>query len=173
MTFETIYNEHYNKVYNWINFKIKNSDAAEELAADVFMKVHSHLNEYDEKKSQVGTWIMFITKNTIIDFFRTNRNEDLLLSELTDEEGHETFVYTSGVTPQTEMQNKELGETIHSAINALPENYSRIANMFLLQELSHEEISNKLNIPIGSVKGSIHRAKELLKTMLRNKLTNL
>jgi DNA-directed RNA polymerase specialized sigma24 family protein len=56
-----------------------------------------------------------------------------------------------------------------NAIVQLPMQYQRVANQFFIQEKSHEEISNYLSIPIGSVKGTIHRAKD----MLRKRLSNL
>jgi RNA polymerase sigma-70 factor (ECF subfamily) len=168
--FNKIYSDHYDKVFSWCKFKIGNHEAAEELASDVFVKVHKHLTEYDENKSSIGTWVMNITKNAIIDYWRTNKQNMVdSISDMTDDEGNETFVHTDYSTPETALQNSELGSAIHEAIQSLPQNYATIADMFFIKELSHDEISTTLNSPLGTVKVGIHRAKE----MLRSKLMNL
>ena len=72
-------------------------------------------------------------------------------------------------TPQRQMENNELGESIMNAIVSLPTKYMTIMDKFLIDQHSHEEISLSMNIPVGTVKASIHRAKE----MLRERLSNL
>jgi len=173
MTFDSIYNEHYKKVYNWINYKINDQEAAEELAADIFVKVHKNLNDFDESKSKMGTWIMSITKNAIIDFFRTNK-AGLFVSieelEQKDDEDHkmEQRVFIDQQNPESLMVNNQIGAAVANAINELPVAQATIADMFLVQEMSHEEISADLNVPIGTVKGTIHRAKKALQNRLLN-----
>ena len=168
--FDSIYNEHYPNVFSWIKYKLNNAEAAEELAADIFVKVYNNLHEFDENKSKMKTWIMSITKNAIIDFFRTDKSSlTMSLTDMIDDDGNETFQHVDNVTPESLLQNEELGCAITAAINELPASQRTIADMFMLQELSHEEISARLgDIPIGTIKGTIHRAKQMLQTRLLN-----
>jgi RNA polymerase sigma-70 factor (ECF subfamily) len=171
LTIDTIYESHYNKVLNWIKYKIRNNDIAEELASDIFMKVHSNLINFDPNKSALNTWIMNITKNVIIDHWRTNKSYlTSSISEIVDDDGNELIpnTYTDNSSPESEIINSELGNSIDNAIASLPQTYMTIAHMFLVKQNSHEEISNALDVSIGTVKGTIHRAKELLRIRLSN-----
>ena len=71
--FNNIYADNYNKVLGWIRYKVGSIEVAEELTQDVFMKVHKNLTDFDPDKSAIGTWVMNITKNTIIDHWRTEK----------------------------------------------------------------------------------------------------
>ena len=77
-------------------------------------------------------------------------------------------MHTDYTNPETGYVNEELGNAIETAINSLSNNYATIARKFFLEELSHEEISNDLSIPVGTVKGTISRAKEMLRKRLSN-----
>ena len=172
MEFNKIYSEHHDKVLSWVNFKIGNKEAAEELTSDIFMKVHKNLTEYDAEKSALQTWIMNITKNSIIDYWRTEK-KGLIVSigahqEDDRAESKEVMLYTDFTNPETNMVNEELGLTIEKAVRSLPQAYQTIVDMFFLKEKSHEEISTDLNVPIGTVKGTIHRAKKMLQKRLTN-----
>jgi hypothetical protein len=97
---------------------------------------------------------MSITKNAIIDFFRTNK-AGLFVSieelEQKDDEDHkmEQRVFIDQQNPESLMVNNQIGAAVANAINELPVAQATIADMFLIQEMSHEEISADLNIPIN------------------------
>jgi len=168
-TFESIYNEHYSNITKWLCSKINNVEAAEDIAADIFVKVHENLNEYDNSQSKMKTWVFTIAKNHLIDYFRKRKLDTTSMSDLVDDEGNETFKHINSSTPQKILENNELGDAITAAINELPAAQKTIADLFLVQELSHEEISVELGgIPIGTIKGTIHRAKQMLQTRLLN-----
>ena len=171
LTIEKVYSEHYNKVSSWTKKVINNREDAEELTSDIFMKLHNNITSYDPNKSALSTWVMRITRNAIIDYWRTIKNLTTSISDIVDDEGNEMIpnIYTDNVTPETEMISDELGENIMNAIISLPSSYQRIADLFLIEEKSYDEICATLDIPLGTVKGTISRAKELL----RKRLTNL
>ena len=166
--FNNIYADNYDRVLGWIRYKVGNMEIAEELAQDVFVKVHKKLTDFDSEKSAIGTWVMNITKNTIIDHWRTEKKGLIVsIEEFQDDEGKDLLPST-GCDPEHDMVNSELGDAIENAINSLPQTYQTIADLFLLKEKSHEEISVDLSIPIGTVKGTISRAKKLLQKRLSN-----
>jgi RNA polymerase sigma-70 factor (ECF subfamily) len=168
VNFEKIHADNYDRVMSWVMFKVSNREDAEEIVQDVFMKVYNNLSKYDSDQSAISTWIMNITKNTIIDYWRTTKEKMKSLSDFETDDGNELIVHTDGLTPEHTVQNNELGDAINTAINSLPQAYKTISDLFLLKELSHQEIADTLSIPIGTVKASISRAKELLRKRLTN-----
>lgn len=171
LTIEQIYSDHYNKVSSWTRKVINNREDAEELTSDIFMKLHNNLTSYDPDKSALSTWIMRITRNAIIDYWRTKKNFTTSISDIVDDEGNELIlnIYTDNVTPESNVINGEIGENIMKAIISLPLQYQKIADLFLIEQQSYDEICKALEMPLGTVKGTISRTKE----MLRKRLTNL
>ena len=89
------------------------------------------------------------------------------ISAMVDSEGNETFEYTSPtLNPEETMVNYEQGERVAKAIEALPAGYRRLTEMFFMEQCSHKEIVQELDLPIGTVKVQIMRAKALLKDLL-------
>jgi RNA polymerase sigma-70 factor (ECF subfamily) len=89
------------------------------------------------------------------------------ISAMVDGEGKETFDYQSNtLNPEETMVNYEQGERVAKAIEALPEGYRRLTEMFFMEQCSHKEIVQELNIPLNTVKVQIMRAKALLKDLL-------
>ena len=70
---EKLYTDFHKKVLSYISSRITNREDAEDLAADVFLKVQMSIDAYDENKASPSTWIYSITRNVVIDFFRTRK----------------------------------------------------------------------------------------------------
>ena len=81
---ENIYRDYHGKVYGYIRSKINSVQDAEDLAADVFVKVFEKLDSFDESKASLTTWIYTITRNTLTDYFRTRRVFDEIPETLED-----------------------------------------------------------------------------------------
>ena len=79
-----LYEDYRGKVLGYLHSRINNSEQAEDLCSDVFLKVYSSLDSYDESKAGLSTWIFHITNNTLTDFFRKNRPTDELDENLAD-----------------------------------------------------------------------------------------
>lgn len=168
VTFEKIHNDNHSKIFNFLNFRINDHELAEELANDVFVKVHQHLDDYDENISNINTWVYNIAKNVLIDHFRRKKLETISISNFVDDDGYENFVHADNVTPESLMINNQLGINVKSLINSLSKEQSVIMNKFFIEQLSYEEISNELDKPLGTIKATLFRAKELLKEKLSN-----
>ncbi len=107
---EEIYRDYHDKVYRLILGKVCNETLAQDLTADVFVKVFSKLDTFDEGKASVSTWIYRIAQNTVIDFFRTRKVHS---------EVPETLA-VSGETDDELLNDEMLGE-LADALNKLPE----------------------------------------------------
>lgn len=166
ITFDKVYKDYHRNIYNWIYSKIRNNEVSQELANDVFIKVHDNISLYDNNISKISTWVYTIAKNVLIDYMRKKSLPTRSLSDFTDDDGNELIFYTDNKNAHNEIVNDELSDAINNAMNALPEIYKSIANLFFIEQQSHEEITDKLNVPIGTVKAYIHRAKYILRKKL-------
>lgn len=169
--FNKIYSENHKSVLGFILRKVNNTVVAEELTNDVFMKVYKHLDNYDSEKSAMNTWIMNITSNVVIDYYRKRKMETISIEHSNSDEDNIHLVMldrfkSNKSTPFKIMSNAEGVERIQFAIDKLPEKYRRIAKLFFNEELSYQEIAETLACSLGTVKGQLSRAREILTSQL-------
>ena len=81
---EQIYTDYKDKVFAYIRNHVNSPEDAEDLCADVFVKVYDKLDTFDESKARISTWIYSITSNTVIDFYRTNHIHSEIPEDLSD-----------------------------------------------------------------------------------------
>lgn len=160
--FEIITEEYYDTIYYHILRIVKNKEIAQDLNNEVFIKVFNNLNLY-KPEHKFGTWIHKIATNTAIDYLRKQKMYPDIVKQTED---HEEVA--DETTPEIELQNKQNYATLRDAVNKLNPNYRTIVKMRYYDELSYEDIAHKLNIPIGTVKASLHRAKSILLKLIVN-----
>lgn len=73
MTQEEVFTLYHNKIENYIYFKVSDRYLAEDIASAVFLKIYQKLDDYDDSKASISTWIYTIANNTLIDYFRTRK----------------------------------------------------------------------------------------------------
>jgi RNA polymerase sigma-70 factor (ECF subfamily) len=168
--FNSIYSENHRMVLNFINLKINDYTIAEELTNDVFMRVHKHLENYDSEKSAMKTWVMNIAKNIVIDHYRKVKQDAISLDSSTsnDEDSKITILdrMSTNSNPYKEMVSKEVYSRIEDEFLSLDEKYFDVANLFFIDGLSYNEISEELNIPLNTVKVQLSRARKMLQKKL-------
>jgi len=147
---------------------VRNRDQASDLAQDVFLKVFTMLERYDSSYA-FSSWLFKITSNLCIDYLRKRRIETFPMdSPIDGVDGEFTRQYEApDPTPETLMIRKEQMETLQEAIDDLPTHYRMIILLRHQQNLSYDEIAGTLEIPLGTVKARIHRAREMLKNRLK------
>ena len=175
MTVTQIYNEHHSTVYNYVLSVLKNVHDAEEVANNVFIKIHRlPCAEYDSKHgAEVATWVRLIAYQQILDHLRTFGKKGGHYTAVSDfaDSNDENKSYFDFVAPKTDSADQEvLDSELHSrvakAFRTLKPKYRKIAIMFYLREMEYTEIANVLDIPMGSVKGMLSRARAKLQTEL-------
>lgn len=177
MSFEQVYKTYHASVLKWLAYKIKSRNDAEELANDVFLKVFNHLQEFDCSKSALQTWVFNITNNTLIDYYRKNnitaKGQAKKNQQSTDEcfgdESASPFQVPDNRTATADvlMDLQTVGKNTLQAINNLKGNNKALAVEFFVNQLSYDEIAEKLSLPMGTVKGTINRIRETLKAKLQ------
>lgn len=164
--FAAIYNEKKQYIYFHILKSVRNVNVAEELTNDVFLKVSNNLEVFDVEVSTLNTWIMNIMKNTVIDYYRKVKNKDFTVS--IDDEGTNAYNQVESKSSETLIENKELDKKIKSAIDRLKGKQKEVAVLFFVDEKKYSEIATILDMPMGSVKATLLRARQQLQEQLQS-----
>jgi RNA polymerase sigma factor (sigma-70 family) len=163
---------------------LKNEDDAEDCLQDAFIKLFKAIKQNQfEERSKFSTYFYSIVYNTAIDHYKKIKSKSLNLISIdvnndNFREGDEfntayeskidKELYSEGVGTDTAKQltANEIQNIIGVFIDTIPQQYSIILNMFFINDMSHDEISKTLNLPLGTVKNRIFRAKEALKKLI-------
>lgn len=148
---------------------VKNHEQVEDLVQEAFMKAFKNLDSYNTEYA-FSTWLYRITTNHTIDFLRKKKLKTTSIHNPVKTKDGEVEIEISGQS-QTDRDiiKKERKVIIHNAIQNLPEKYRRVIEMRHLEELSYQEISEELDLPLGTVKAHIFRAREMLYKALIDK----
>lgn len=145
-----IYEEFHMKVLRYIQSQVNDYYLAEDLCSDVFVKVYDKLDSFNEKKAKLSTWIFTITRNTLIDYYRTRK---------VTVEVPETLTYE---VEDTEDLDEQL-QTLSKALEQIDERSKQIIILHYYDCLTLKEIAEKLNISYTYVKILHKKALLLLK----------
>lgn len=168
--YEGLLKRYQSGIYNMIYQMIKNREETEDLVQESFIKAFRSLESYNENYA-FSTWLYKIAFNHCIDAIRKKKLKTLPLDrpiQLAEGEiQHE--IRDDSHCPEGDYLFLERKKLIQKTIDSLPERY-RVAIVLRHQkEHSYEEIAQMLDIPIGTVKARIFRAREMLKKKLQDK----
>lgn len=158
-----------NKVFGICFRMIGNRHEAEDLAQEAFIRAYINIQSFDEKR-KFSTWLYRIATNLTIDRLRKKKPDFYLDAEISDSEGHNLYGQLAADQPSTEdfVEGIEIQNYIQKEIMALPVKYRSIIALRFIDELSIKEISEILELPVGTVKTRIHRGREALRKRLRH-----
>lgn len=149
-----------------------NMQDAEDIAQETFMRVFANLHRYDEQY-KISTWIYRIANNLCIDKIRKRKvrsNQFSLDAQIHGTEGlelHDT-IHDEEPSPLQQVLQYELQVTVRDAILALTPKYRTIMILRYLEDLSLQEISDIVGLPVATVKTRVHRGREALRKSLKN-----
>ena len=154
-------------VFNICLRMVRNHEQAEDLAQDAFVKTFGMLERYNPSYA-FSNWLFKITSNLCIDSMRKRKIDTLPMdAPVSSEKGEYERQYESPTDdPERVMLKGEKMRLLNEAIEALPEHYRIMIVLRHQEDLSYEEIAETLEVPLGTVKARIHRAREMLKTRL-------
>lgn len=162
--FEKIYKCFMPKIYNFFYFKIFDRQLAEDLAADVLIKVYINIQkkEYDQK--WFTSWIYKIANNHLIDYYRKIMNENNLLSSMDMEEYN--LIENDFFSKNSFLVKEELGFENHkllSAMDKLTKLQKDVVKLIFFQDCDFQTIANIYNKKQSTVRGILFRAMKVLK----------
>jgi RNA polymerase sigma-70 factor (ECF subfamily) len=143
---------------------VRRAEDAEDLAQETFVRMFRALDRYDPERPFTA-WLFTIATRLAIDHLRRRRVQtvSLTVTEPGSTEERELDVEDQGPKPDEVTSNAEEERIAQDLIDSLPAHYRIVVLLRHQQDLSYEEIAEALNLPLGTVKARIHRARALLK----------
>ena len=154
-------------VYGMANRIIPNSEEAEEVALEVFMYVWNNASKYDAELSKPLSWLLMITRSRAIDKIRKGTR-----TVQVDDSIDESMV-TGSDNPEDTYIASEMRRITKYAMSQLSEKQREVIELSYYQQCSHSEISDKVGIPLGSVKSTIRVAMVKMKNIIKEEQGNL
>lgn len=168
MTFNEIYSEYHDTISKFVKHKVRNLMDAEEIIQDVFIKISTSIENYNEEISSLKTWIFNITKNTIIDYHRKSNHTMVSIDEFTDPMNDDSDrqpieLESKDADPLAAMINQEALDKIRLHLRLLPDRYCHIASLFYISEFSLNEIAEEVGEPLSTIKTKLKRTRDMLR----------
>jgi RNA polymerase sigma-70 factor (ECF subfamily) len=157
-------------VYFLLYKMINNKDDAEDLTIEAFGKAFKNIAQYTPNFA-FSTWLFRIATNNCIDFIRKKRAVTLSLDRaFTNSEGGEMTmdVRSDTLDPEENLIKKQKNVFMRSLVDKLKPRYRTLIELRYFQELSYEEIAEKLDLPLGTVKAQLFRSREFLYNIIRH-----
>ncbi|MDR2938854.1 MAG: sigma-70 family RNA polymerase sigma factor [Clostridiales bacterium] len=156
--FNELVNRYKNLVYSIILRMINNSDEADDLAQEVFIKIYKNLDKY-YPEYKFSTWVIRITTNHVIDYRRKKFKETVPLEDV-------EYELSTADSPESEYIKKEEKQRLKNVVNKLPDMYKIPIVLYHEQGLSYQEIADIIDEPLSKVKNRIFRGRKMLKEIL-------
>jgi RNA polymerase sigma-70 factor (ECF subfamily) len=134
-------------------------EEAEELVQDAFMRAFRSLDRF-RGDAKFSTWLYRILHNLCMTKVSRRRRVDV---EEDEEQVIDTLADDGSPSVQEQLEDEEMRGILKQEMNLLPEKYRSVVALFYIQEMSYEEVVSILNLPVGTVKTNLFRARNLLK----------
>ncbi|MGA7303573.1 MAG: sigma-70 family RNA polymerase sigma factor [Rhodothermales bacterium] len=172
--FSQLMEKYRNPIHHHIYRMVRDKRQVEDLVQEIFIKAFSSLSSYSTNYA-FSTWLYKIATNHTIDFLRRKKLSTLSIDQpLQTKDGElEYELPDSTYRPDRHIVEDQRRLLIQEAIDSLPPKYYRVIILRHQQEKSYEEIAQELDLPLGTVKAHIFRARELLYKRLRHKRESL
>lgn len=158
-------------LYSLIYKMVRNREEAEDLVQEAFIKAFRALGSFNENFA-FSTWLYKIAVNNCIDYLRKKRLQTYSYDKpvsVKDSEVKRQYA-DPGLTPEKQLLSEEKSRIINQAIDSLPPKYRTVIILRHREEMAYEDIAQQLNLPLGTVKARIFRAREMLKKKLKGRL---
>ena len=161
--FRLLVERHQQHIFNLCYRMLRQFEEADDATQDTFLKAYRSLKQF-RGDARLKTWLCKIARNECLNRLR-HENMVSLDQQLTTDYSFQ--IADSTPSPLELIEQQETQSIVHAAINELPHQYRLVITLFHLNGLSYEEISQVMEIPMGTVKTHIFRARELLKSKLQ------
>jgi RNA polymerase sigma-70 factor, ECF subfamily len=161
---EMIVRQNWRKVFNVAYKFVGKHDEAEDLTQDIFLKIFKALGTFD-RRANFQTWIISISRNLCIDHYRSVRKERQTIARDVNAGDLQPASVERG--PHAAAEHQDLRTMLRQALETLPSTLRTAVVLRDLQELSYQEIADRLDLPEGTVKSRINRGRIELAHQLR------
>jgi RNA polymerase sigma-70 factor (ECF subfamily) len=164
--FASLMNRYRDSIYYMLLKMVNNASDAEDLTIEAFGKAFRSIDSYAPKFA-FSTWLFKIATNNCVDFIRKKQLSPTPFDHLQDNLENVTVNIQSDLPdPEESLINHQKIAALKDIVNQLKPRYKSLIELRYYKEYSYEEISSELNLPIGTVKAQLFRAKTLLYNIL-------
>ena len=152
-----------------------NEDDANDLVQETYLKAYRFIDKYIEG-TNAKAWLFKILKNVFINHYRRKSKQPVKVDYeevLIHQNEEDDTQYSSYQDMREEMFEHMMGDEVTNAINSLPVDFRVVILLCDIEDFTYEEIAKILDIPIGTVRSRLHRARNMLKKKLRNYANSL
>ncbi len=161
-SFEELVRRYQRPIAAYVYRMVGDYDAALDLTQEVFIKVYGSLARY-RSEFKFSTWIYKIAHNAAIDHLRRSTTRDQSLTTEVDGATFELPIKSQKPTPEQESERRERRAEIEAVVSQLPHAYKELILLRHSHDLSYDEIAEVTNLPLGTVKNRLFRAREMMR----------
>ncbi len=160
--FEELVRRYQRPITGYVYRMLNNYDASLDVTQEVFIKVYNSLERYSSEY-KFSTWLYRIAHNAAIDYMRRNSvNQQSLETENADGT-YQLQIESPQPNPEQERERSEWRKEIETVVKCLPQVYRELILLRHAQDLSYDEIAEITNLPLGTVKNRLFRAREMMR----------
>ena len=148
-----------------------NPTEADDLTMEAFGKAFASLHLYTPTHA-FSTWLFSIATNNCVDFIRKKRLQTIYLDDIRTKSEGEVYEYpipSEGDNPEENIIHEQRVQILREVVRQLKPRYRKLVEMRYFEEMSYEEIAEELDVPLGTVKVQLFRARDLLYNILITK----
>lgn len=158
-------------IYYMLLKMVNNSDDAEDLTIEAFGKAFNRLEQYHPSYA-FSTWMFKIASNNCIDFIRKERKKKTMSIDtgMTNEDGENVTydIESDKRDPEEELIRSQKMKAMREVVEKLKPRYKELVKLRYFKEYSYEEIAEELDLPLGTVKAQLFRAREFLANLMKH-----
>jgi RNA polymerase sigma-70 factor (ECF subfamily) len=168
--YATLMNNYRDSLYFMLLKMTNNANDADDLTIEAFGKAFKKLEQYTPDYA-FSTWLFKIASNNCIDFMRKKKKRTFSMNNTTNgDDGQElaTIIPSDTLDPEENIMKKEKVRMMREIVEKLKPHYRKLIELRYFKEYSYEEIAEELNLPLGTVKAQLFRAREFISNIMRN-----
>lgn len=170
---ETAFNElvrRYNdRLHNFLYRYTQNHQDCEDLVQETFLRVHKSRHSY-ERIAKFSTWMYTIAINLSKSLYKKKSRMSLVSihKDASDEDSYEMILEDDVILQDEKLHQKNSMEALQAALDSLQDEFREVVVLRDIEQLSYEEISEKLDVPMGTVKSRINRGRVQISHKIKN-----
>ena len=173
--FSELMDKYKDPIYFMLLKMVNNNDDAEDLTLEAFGKAFNRLNQYTPSFA-FSTWLFKIATNNCIDFLRKKKKNVMSIDNRVSNKDGEEYMFeikSEGMTPEQIAMNDQKIQLMRQYVKKLKPRYQTLVEMRYFKELSYDEISEEMKLPLGTVKAQLFRAREFLYNIMKHSIETI
>jgi RNA polymerase sigma factor (sigma-70 family) len=167
--FTRLLSRYRDSIYFMLLKMVNNRNDAEDLTLEAFGKAFKNLHQYSPTYA-FSTWLFKIASNNCIDFLRRKKGSYIVIENNVDpvENNEAAKLKSKDPDPEEKLIRQQKAILLHHVVRRLKPRYRTLVELRYFREFSYEEIAYELNLPLGTVKAQLFRAREMLFKLIEN-----